>query len=80
MLIHQCIECAAISINRIAADDDTEMVIAVFQESFALDSQLHTLCNLYGIVPLNAGNVELLYEQLYGQSTDYASSKWRPEY
>src|SRR5262245_51293735 len=33
MLIHECMECAALSINRIAADDDSESILRVFQES-----------------------------------------------
>src|SRR5512146_1804775 len=41
MLIHECIECRTLSINRIAADDDSETVMAVFRESFALVYQVH---------------------------------------
>jgi hypothetical protein len=36
MLIHQCTDCSTLSINRIAADDGSEMVIAVFRESLML--------------------------------------------
>jgi hypothetical protein len=37
MLIHLCIECGRPSINRIAADDDSQRVFNVFVDSFRLE-------------------------------------------
>src|SRR6187549_2977857 len=37
MLVHACTDCESISINRIAADDDLEMILAAFQSSLRLD-------------------------------------------
>src|SRR5918996_3785658 len=36
MLIHACVECKALSINRIAADDDSETILSIFHESLML--------------------------------------------
>ena len=66
MLVHECVECHAISINRIAADDDAEIVITVFQESLVLHHLIQTLCYHCGIVPLNTMDIEMVYQQLYG--------------
>jgi hypothetical protein len=67
MLIHGCVECKALSINRIAADDDSTTVISVFQESLISSHELHTICMSHGIVILNADDREIVYTQLYGQ-------------
>ena len=80
MLIHACMECAAISINRIAADDDTETAVAVFQESITLDQQVHICCSRYGILPLQMDDMEMVKEQLDGQRADIPSAVWQPMY
>ena len=67
MLIHECVECKAVSINRIAADDDSTTVISVFQESLTCRQELHALCIQHGIVPLNREEQEIVYTQLYGR-------------
>ena len=43
MLVHRCQECGKISINRLAADDIPQVLLAVFEASFELDgdSRLH---------------------------------------
>src|SRR5687767_6131831 len=73
MVIHECVECKSISINRIAADDDAETVMTVFQESLVIPTQIQTLSDRYGIIPLNATNMEMVYEQLYGQNLEMSS-------
>ena len=73
MLIHECVECKSISINRIAADDDAETVMTVFQESLVIPTQIQTLSDRYGIIPLNATNMERVYKQLYGQNVELSS-------
>ncbi|MCI0608515.1 MAG: hypothetical protein L0Z71_05580 [Anaerolineae bacterium] len=64
------------SINRIAADDDAETVIVVFQESLALFHRIHALCDQYGIIPLNAESIGIVHRQLFGQNVEI-SSTWR---
>jgi hypothetical protein len=66
MLIHQCTECRTLSINRIAADDDSETVMAVFQESLTLGQQIHALCQEYGIKMLKSEDADVVYAQLFG--------------
>ena len=76
MLIHECVECKTLSINRIAADDDSATVIAVFQESLTLSHELHPICLQHGIVILNTGDREILYTQLYGRSAEIPVISW----
>jgi hypothetical protein len=64
MLIHECIECGSLSINRIAADDDPTTMIAVFQSS--LESQIHHTCERSGITILQANDSDVVHKQLYG--------------
>lgn len=64
MLVHQCIECGTLSINRIAADDDPSNIIEVFQAS--INNQMQVLCEGYGILLLKSYDVEILHQQLYG--------------
>ena len=67
MLIHECIECGTLSINRIAADDDPENLLIVFQDSFLCSQQMHHRCEGQGILMLAADATEFVYQQLYGQ-------------
>jgi hypothetical protein len=66
MLVHECTECQALSINRIAADDDSATVLAVFDESLSHLNDLLTRCTQDGIVILDVENREIVYTQLYG--------------
>ena len=67
MLIHECVECEALSMNRIAADDDSATVVAVFRDSLRRSQELHALCVEHGIANLDAEHSEILYTQLYGR-------------
>ncbi len=77
MLIHECIECRTLSINRIAADDDSETVIAVFQESFTLGHQIYSRCQQFGIAILGTEHTEMVYTQLYGHAAAIPAMSWR---
>ncbi len=68
MLIHQCIECGDISINRIAADDDPDAILNVFEESFSNDDQIRRLCSEQEIMMLDVEQTPMVHLQLYGQS------------
>jgi len=74
MLIHQCIECGTLSINRIAADDDSSTILAVFQAS--VENQIHILCERHGILTLSEGETEILYKQLYGGRVEMPFAIW----
>lgn len=67
MLVHECMECHSLSINRIAADDDADSILGVFQDSFMHGYQLRERCEQQGIEILEAEETEKVYEQLYGQ-------------
>ena len=70
MLIHQCSECKVLSINRIAADDDSGMVMAIFQESQMLGQHIQISCQENGIVMLKKADTRVVYTQLYGCSVE----------
>ena len=74
MLIHQCTECQALSINRIAADDDSAAILAVFESS--LESEIQRLCEGQGIVVLRASDSDVLYRQLYGGRVEVPLVAW----
>lgn len=65
MLIHECVECRVLSINRIAADDDPDILLSVFRSSLARNDS--TMFEQHGILKLNAGHYEIVHTQLFGQ-------------
>ena len=67
MVIHECVECKILSINRIAADDDSGTVASVFQESLKIGREIHSLCLEHGIIPLETEDSQIVYTQLYGR-------------
>ncbi|GAP11655.1 protein containing RNHCP domain [Bellilinea caldifistulae] len=40
MLIHSCTECGAVSINRLAADDDADRLLSVYEDSLHLEGEI----------------------------------------
>jgi hypothetical protein len=61
MLVHECTECETLSINRIAADDDTKTVLDVFQSSLKMEFSTHQ-----NILMLRMEDAQLIQTQLYG--------------
>jgi hypothetical protein len=76
MLIHQCTECKTLSINRIAADDDSGTVMAVFQESLTPGHHVQILCQEYGIMMLKTQDTKIVYTQLYGHHVEIPLINW----
>jgi hypothetical protein len=72
MLVHECIECGDLSINRIAADDDPENVIEIFNKSKYPDHPIRTTCEDRGIAMLNEDDMEIVYIRLYGEKISIA--------
>jgi len=70
MLIHECTECGMLSINRIAADDDPENILTIFQDSFLYGHPMRQQCEGQGISMLRAEANEMVYKQLYGQNIE----------
>lgn len=70
MLVHECTECGTLSINRIAADDDPENILTIFQDSFLYGHRMRQLCEGQGIVMLSQEATEMVCQQLYGQNIE----------
>ncbi len=67
MLVHICTDCNSVSINRVAADDDPELILAVYHSSLDVS---HHFVNEQGITMLQAGDMNAVYTQLYGQRAE----------
>jgi DNA-directed RNA polymerase subunit RPC12/RpoP len=74
MLIHICVDCGSLSINRLAADDDPDSVIQAFHAADALDRQTRAECESQGITILE--NPLSVYNQLYGESEPIRSMEY----
>lgn len=77
MLVHECTECKTLSINRIAADDDSATIMAVFEESLKRGEQIHKLALEHGIVILQTEDMKLVQTQLYGHAAQIPIMDWR---
>jgi len=75
MLIHECVDCQSLSINRIAADDDPDSVMEVFAKSIVGGYQIRTKCERDGIVMLGMENTKVVFSQLYGSNIGYGEYK-----
>ena len=67
MLIHECEACGAVSINRIAADDNNAMILDVFEESVWNVAPINAHLAEAGIVPLALDDKPLVQLRLYGR-------------
>ena len=76
MLIHECTECGSLSINRIAADDDSESILEVFNSSLQNSYQLCARSEAAGILILNTEDDELVRRQLFGQNAEMPVFAW----
>ena len=66
MLVHQCVDCEAISINRIAADDFPEVILAVFEASASISPKLVLKFAQSEIRFLGEESIDQVYRQLNG--------------
>jgi hypothetical protein len=67
MLIHQCLDCGKISINRIAGDDNSETILKLFEGSFNLPDDLKKTIIESGIKILTKEDKQELRTQLFGK-------------
>jgi hypothetical protein len=72
ILIHLCTECSRLSINRIAADDDPEIVFNNFEKSFRLGVQTQTRLDMTGIRAIPFAEGATVRTQLFGQESSLA--------
>ena len=74
MLIHSCKECQALSINRIAADDNPQNIFAVFEGSYLMERIMHDRLESAGIRLLGEADSPLILLQLFGDETRLSES------
>ncbi len=67
MLIHQCVGCDKISINRIAGDDTPQKILEVLTISQNLDKKSQSKLANSQIKLLGSGDLEQIKQQLYGE-------------
>lgn len=68
MLIHFCFKDQKISINRIAGDDDPEIILKIFQTSQNLDQEIKEKLKKSGINLLEKQDEPEILKQLYGKN------------
>jgi hypothetical protein len=66
MLIHHCVECGKLSINRIAADDIADYVYEVFEDSLSLPQEQHIQLAVSNITLLGEPDADLVELRLFG--------------
>ncbi|MBB4122543.1 RNHCP domain-containing protein [Martelella radicis] len=66
MLVHTCLGCGMVNINRIAADDDCDEILAIFERSLAMDGKRWKCIEATGIDLLTAEDAGLLHRSLFG--------------
>jgi len=67
MIIHLCHGCQKLSINRIAADDDSKAILAIFEKSLALPDELKERIKNEGTKLLKEKDREEIRTQLLGR-------------
>lgn len=72
MLVHRCCNCEMLSINRIAADDDPDETLRVFENSFQLDAVLKAGLRAAGVHVLDRTKKSLIQDQLFGHESSLA--------
>jgi hypothetical protein len=68
MLIHCCVECGKVSINRIAADDFTETLLEVYEGSWKMAPFIRRQLAAGGILALRAADLTIVKARLYGKN------------
>ncbi|MCL4560861.1 MAG: RNHCP domain-containing protein [Chloroflexi bacterium] len=68
MLVHACTGCPGVSINRLAADDDAQVVMRVFDRSLEMDASGLAQLAARGIQPLGAESRSLVERHLFGNN------------
>jgi hypothetical protein len=66
MLVHQCVDCGKISINRIAADDIPSKVYDLYGSSMRLDAAACRQMEASGIALVSPEDEEIVCARLFG--------------
>lgn len=70
MLIHRCSGCGSLSINRIAADDNTELLYQIFETSLKEEPGLRSLLQKKGIDMLCSKKAGFVHLRLFGRTVN----------
>lgn len=68
MLIHQCLKCGKISINRLAADDNPQAILEIFEKSKQLNPEAINRLTEEGIKTLIEQDKQEMLIQLFGKN------------
>lgn len=66
MLVHHCKGCEGLSINRIAADDDPDVAMQVFETNLRFSNILIEQCQSSGVDLLQEDDRPLVEERIFG--------------
>ena len=66
MLIHDCMGCAKVSINRIAADDAEQLILDTFESSLQLPAVQHAALKDAEIYVAGLQDKRAIFDQLFG--------------
>jgi hypothetical protein len=80
MLIHRCTGCGKISINRIASDDSTGALIALYRQIGEYSEELLLELAAQKIHPLMAADVTTVFSQLFGWQSILEEFEGSPVY
>jgi hypothetical protein len=67
MVVHQCTICAAVIINRVAADDSAAALLEIYEASYTGGASLQAELHNSGVAILTAHDSELVWRRLYGK-------------
>ena len=68
MIVHRCEDCGRIALNRIAADDDNDVIVAVYQNSLQLDGHSQRMLVENSIALLGSADRHIVEWRLFGQN------------
>lgn len=71
MIVHECADCGKFSINRIAADDSSQTIMQVFEQSVFLSDELRQRLESDGIMLTRLNDRSTIKERLYGKTLKY---------
>jgi len=69
MIVHECTACDKISINRIAADDSSDAILSIFQQSFELPPKKKEMLVEKVIQLISLEKKDIVIKQLFGRSS-----------
>jgi hypothetical protein len=67
MIVHKCLKCDKVSINRVAGDDDVNKIFKLFEKQLSLDKKDKLLLLKNNVVSLTQDNEAEIKSQLYGK-------------